>query len=137
MPPRRPPLRAERILAWCDDHHARTGTWPRHDSGPVAAAPGETWSKVCHALAKGRRGLPRGLTLARLLARRRGAPYRYQEPGPRLTQGQILAWARQHHRRTRAWPDRCSGPIPGAGECPAGTGAKTLPDFFVRSGRGS
>jgi hypothetical protein len=110
MPPRQP-LTVERILAWCDDHHERTGTWPGSDSGPVAAAPGETWSKVCHALAKGRRGLPRGLTLARLLARHRGVPH----PGerPPLTVELILAWADEHRARTGRWPAADSGPIRG------------------------
>jgi hypothetical protein len=137
MPPLRTPLTVELILAWCDDHHTRTGQWPRRNSGPVTAAPGEVWVNVDEALKVGCRGLLGGLSLARRQARRRGAPYRYQEPGPRLTVRRIVAWARQHRKRTGAWPDRRSRPIPGAGEGPAGPGANILPDFFVRSGRGS
>jgi hypothetical protein len=115
MPRNRTRLTVDLILAWCDDHRARTGQWPRRNSGPVAAAPGEVWVNVDEALKVGCRGLPGGLSLARLLARRRGVPYRYQEPGSRLTLGQILAWARQHRQRTGAWPDRHCGPIAGTG----------------------
>ena len=32
---------------------------------------------------------------------------------PRLTIGQILAWADGHARRTGKWPVQTSGPIPG------------------------
>jgi hypothetical protein len=111
MPPRRP-LTVAQILAWCDDHHARTGSWPRRDSGPVATAPGETWARVSQALEKGLRGLPRGLTVARLLAQHRAVPH----PGerPPLTVAQILAWADAHRARTGRWPRRDSGPVAGA-----------------------
>jgi hypothetical protein len=75
-----PPLTAEQILRWADLHHARTGRWPGEDSGPVLDAPGEGWSASNQALRAGRRGLPGGNTLVRLLRRsgrkapRRGGP---------------------------------------------------------------
>ncbi len=65
-----PPLTVENILAWAEDHFTRTGRWPRLRSGPVAAAPGETWKGVHQALCGGGRGLPCGSSLARLLAPR-------------------------------------------------------------------
>jgi hypothetical protein len=64
-----PPLTVEQILLWADAHHRRTGSWPEANSGPVAAAAGETWSAVASALYAGNRGLPGGETLARLLRR--------------------------------------------------------------------
>ena len=66
-----PRLRLNKILAWADAHHARTGQWPREKSGPVEAAPGETWAGVNAALREGLRGLPGGTTLHRLLVKHR------------------------------------------------------------------
>ena len=66
------PLTGERIAAWADSHHARTGQWPNSSSGPIAEAPGENWREVQNALYVGRRGLPGGSSLAHLLAQKRG-----------------------------------------------------------------
>jgi hypothetical protein len=68
----RPPLTVEQILAWADEHFARTGEWPDTVSGLVGATPGERWGNLNRALVLGLRGLPGGTTLARLLAARRG-----------------------------------------------------------------
>jgi hypothetical protein len=105
----RPPLTVEQILAWADEHHARTGQWPRQGSGTVAASPGETWSAIHAALCHGKRCLPGGETLTRLLARERGAADGRLRP--LLRPEQILAWADAHRRRTGAWPGVLSGPI--------------------------
>jgi hypothetical protein len=104
-----PRLTALQILAWADAHHRRTGEWPGSDPVPVREAPGETWAALDAALLRGRRGLPAGSSLARLLAERRGV----RHPGqlPHLTVRQILAWARAHRRRTGEWPTRRSGPV--------------------------
>ena len=69
-----PRLTAERILDWADAHFRRTGRWPGAHSGPVREAPGETWRSLNQALVVGRRGLPGGDSLARLLERCRGVP---------------------------------------------------------------
>jgi hypothetical protein len=66
------PLTVERILAWADAHHARTGRWPTDTSGPIPEAPGETWRAINAALTRGHRSLPGGDSLARLLERHRG-----------------------------------------------------------------
>jgi hypothetical protein len=67
-----PRLTIKQILAWADAHHATHGRWPTTDSGPIAAAPGETWSAIQGALYAGCRGLPRKkLTLYRLLSGRK------------------------------------------------------------------
>src|SRR5262249_26020006 len=69
-----PPLAAEQILAWADAFRATHGVWPTCRSEPQAipGTPGEQWFNVHQALLKGLRGLPRGSSLARLLAERRG-----------------------------------------------------------------
>jgi hypothetical protein len=68
---RLPRLTERQILGWANRHYRRTGTWPTAASGPVAAAPGETWAIINGALQQGHRGLPGGDTLARLLDRHR------------------------------------------------------------------
>jgi hypothetical protein len=67
-----PSLSIKAILSWIDAHHRRTGQWPTRDSGPVADAPGETWSGVDAALKAGSRGLPCVSSLARLVREHRG-----------------------------------------------------------------
>jgi hypothetical protein len=106
-----PPLRVDVILGWVDAHHARMGDWPGKESGPVADAPGESWSAVDHALRDGRRGLPGGSSLARLLDAERGV--RNTAAVPRLSAEQILAWADAHHVRTGRWPTAGSGRVAG------------------------
>jgi hypothetical protein len=104
-----PSLSVDQILAWADAHHAATGRWPTANSGPVAAAPGETWNAVHLALYHGTRGLPGGMTLPRVLADRK--PPRW--PRPPLTLATIQTWARQHWEATGSWPARASGPVAG------------------------
>jgi hypothetical protein len=107
-----PRLTIGRILTLADGHHRRTGSWPTSKSGTVREAPGENWGAVNIALQCGRRGLPAGSSLARLLAARRDV--RNPKDLPRLTCRQVLAWARAHRRRTGGWPTATSGPIPEA-----------------------
>jgi hypothetical protein len=104
-----PPLTIKKLLAWADAYFARTGRWPRCKSGSIAEAPGETWKAVDAALREGRRGLPGGSSLTRLLARKRGA--RNPARLPPLSQEQILAWADAHRRRTGAWPHAETGAV--------------------------
>jgi len=102
-------LGVPQILPWADPHHDWTGQWPIADSGSIPEAAGETWRAVSLALFKGGRGLPRGSSLARLLAAERDVPNRLDLP--RLTCQQILVWANDHRRHTGEWPTRHSGPI--------------------------
>jgi hypothetical protein len=108
----RPRMTIEQVLAWSDAYHARTGRWPRAQSGELEELPGETWSGIEAALFQGLRGLPGGVTLAQLLAEHRGAPA-VQTTRP-LTIDQILAWADAHHAATGRWPVEESGPVSGA-----------------------
>jgi hypothetical protein len=111
-----PRLNVDEILAWADDHHATTGSWPTARSGRVRANLNEKWFGVDQSLRRGMRGLPGGESLARLLIRTRGA--RYRNLPPPLTEEQIVAWAQAHRERTGGWPTAVSGLVEGApGEC--------------------
>jgi hypothetical protein len=103
------PLAVDQILAWADAHRRRTGRWPGADAGPVREVPGLTWRTVNLALYQGFRGLPGGDSLARLLARRRGRPSYVKKP--RLSIGQVLAWARAYRARWGRWPTAASGAV--------------------------
>jgi hypothetical protein len=107
-----PPLTIEQILRWADEYRDRMKKWPAINSGPVAGQGALTWGVINDALAHGSRGLPGGGSLARLLAEHRGA--RSRRTAPKLTEEQILAWARSHWERTGVWPGARSGPIPEA-----------------------
>jgi hypothetical protein len=107
-------LYVSQILAWADAFHKRTGQWPNLYSGRIWGKKDDTWRRVDSALRLGLRGLPGGLSLARLLAEQRGV--RNSTNLPRLTLKQILAWADEHFARTGAWPKETSGPTPGNSE---------------------
>jgi hypothetical protein len=107
----RPDLTVEQVLTWADAHFKRTGEWPRVDSGPVFEKPDETWLAINHALGRGRRGLPVGSSLAKLLDAGRGVPN--PRDLPPFRRQQILDWATAHHQRTGRWPTADSGRIPG------------------------
>ncbi len=66
-----PLLSVDQILGWADAHFRRAGRWPKARSGPIDDVPGESWAAVNNALALGRRGLPGGSSLHRLLVRHR------------------------------------------------------------------
>jgi hypothetical protein len=109
MSQRPPPLSIVRIVAWAEEHHRRTGSWPRTSSGAVRANLNESWRRIDRALRDGDRGLPGGDSLPRLLARERGA--RNHQALPPLTESQIIAWAVDHRDRRGGWPNLHSGPI--------------------------
>lgn len=66
-----PNLTTKQILQWADAHHRKTGEWPTRESGQVVGTSGEKWAIIQGSLSKGRRGLPGGSSLARLLAEKR------------------------------------------------------------------
>jgi hypothetical protein len=105
-----PPLTVKQILAWADEHHARTGRWPAVKTpGTIPGTLGETWRAVDTALERGIRGLPGGSLLAKLLLEHRGV--RNPHVMPPLTLEQIIAWADDHYRRRKTWPSRHAGLI--------------------------
>jgi len=105
-----PPLSPAKIVAWARAHQRRTGIWPIASSGRIVEAPADTWWIVDGALLSGYRSLPRGSSLARLLAERCGV--RNSRRPPRLAVTHILAWADSWKRRTGAWPTGKLGAIP-------------------------
>ncbi len=102
-------MTTKQILAWAGAHHRRSSQWPVAASGEVRGGRGETWRRIDNALGRGMRGLPGGLSLAKLLAKRCGKRHRLHQPT--LTLKQILAWADGHRRRTGNWPSRGSGSV--------------------------
>ncbi len=105
----RPPLTEGQILAWADAHYNRTGRWPKSLPIAILEAPDDTWCAVCNALRVGRRGLPGGSSLGRLLlARRQVRSPRNASP---LEIPQILEWADAFRARNKRWPTPLSGPI--------------------------
>jgi len=108
------PLTVEQILSWADAHHARMGAWPTKKSGFLPEAKGEKWYDLDSALQHGRRGLPGGSSLPRLLAEHRGVRNRKQLPP--YTEAEILRWADAHYARTGEWPTAKAGPITDAPE---------------------
>jgi hypothetical protein len=104
-----PDLTTADILAWADAFLESTGDWPRHDSGPIPEAPGETWLLVAAALALGLRGFPPGGSIPRFLDEHRG---RYNPKDQKFSLKQVLAWADAWYARTGDWPYALSGDIP-------------------------
>jgi hypothetical protein len=107
----RPKLTLAQILCWADSHFQRTGDWPMTSTRRVTDDLNEKWRTIDNALRHGLRGLPGGMSLARLLDEQRGV--RNVKNLPPLTEAQILGWADDHHRKTGDWPDIQSGPVPG------------------------
>lgn len=102
------PLTIPLILKWADEHKKRAGKWPIVMSGRVPGRPEtETWAAINEALKWGRRGLPGGSSVAKLLTEHRGASYK--PTVARLSEPQIVAWAKAHHRKTGSWPTAKSG----------------------------
>ena len=108
-----PQLTRPQILRWAEAHYAGTGKWPSSNSGTIAGAAGETWKGVDLALRHGYRGLPRGPSLAKLLAAERKVRNRTNLPP--LTPQRILDWADAYYRRVGDYPTSTSGPIAEAG----------------------
>lgn len=107
-----PDLTVTQIVRWARAYHRRTGKWPKERSGPIPSADGETWLAVDMSLRKGKRGLPGGSSLPRLLAMTCGV--RNLQQIPRLTPATILRWADAHYARHGKRPTKASGLIPEA-----------------------
>jgi hypothetical protein len=103
-------LQIGQILKWADSYHNRAGRWPNSRSDPVALPHGETWGAINAALVNGRRGLPPGSSLFKLLASNRASP-RTRSDVVSLSIAEVLRWCRSHKRRSGAWPTKRSGPI--------------------------
>jgi superfamily II DNA or RNA helicase len=107
-----PELTIEKVLEWADDHHDKTGKWPKAKSGSVLAFPGESWGSIDNILRTANRGIRKRSTLAKLLAEKRGV--RNPRSLPNLTIERILQWADEHYKKTGKWPNMKSGKVQGA-----------------------
>ncbi len=81
----------------------------------------ETWANIQFSLRAGRRSLPGGLTLAKLLAEQRGVR-NFMDLSPLIIK-QILAWADAHKEATGDWPNHQCGQVAGADETWSGINA--------------
>jgi len=108
---KRPDITFDDILTWADAFRAQFGRWPRRDDGPVAGVPDLTWCAIDQALKKGRRGLPPGSSLAKLLLECRSR--RHGLYPPTLAIDQILVWVDAHYAEFGEWPTHLSGLIAG------------------------
>jgi len=97
------------ILDWADNHYERHGSYPTCEAGVIDAAPTEQWFRIDRSLRDGRRGLPRGSSLANLLQEYRGR--RNHCDAPPLSEALILAWADEHYDQSGQWPTRYSGTV--------------------------
>ncbi len=104
-----PKLTVEKILAWADTFHQHTGSWPKCYSGHVADDQSESWAGIEAALSSGLRGLPGRSSLAKLFAERRAVWNRVSKP--RLTEQQVMDWAKAHFKRTGSWPKVGTGAV--------------------------
>jgi len=122
IPARAPQLSFPLVLRWIDEHKEATGQYPSSESGSIPQQPGETWSTVASAMARGSRGFTRAITLAAFLRennrsrerkRKKESANRPFTRRPPLTIKQVLAWADHHHQITGRWPGSTSGPVEG------------------------
>ena len=104
-----PRLTIKQILVWVDAYYKQTGRWPTAKSGVIEGSPNETWSRITSALLYGRRGLPAGSSVPKLLAKYRNVRNRMALAS--LSIEQILRWADAEYRRTGRWPTTRSGSV--------------------------
>jgi hypothetical protein len=109
---RRQVLTHSLILDWANRHFAACDCWPTVRSGAVCGQPGETWCGVDVALRHGRRGLPGGDSLCRLLSAHPAA--RHLNSLPPLRVEDVLNWADAFHARRGRWPTTACGSVCGS-----------------------
>lgn len=108
-----PPKLAEvTIRHWVTDWSEQKGKWPNQKSGPIPDSGGETWKAVDTALRDGRRGLPGGSSLPKLIAQQFGR--RNVSNLPKLTINIIKRWVEEWQKHKGCWPSKRSGEIPGS-----------------------
>lgn len=106
-------LTEEIILTDADAFHEIHGGWPTtKDTRAVPGKPHETWDGYNAALSSGSRGLSSGSSIARLLAKRRGA--KNIQAMPNLNLHVILSDAGAFYRIHGEWPKYTEKrPVPG------------------------
>ena len=104
-----PELSIEQILKWAKAHRQRTGNWPTSLSGSIPKRGGENWKGIDYALREGRRGLPGGSSVAKLLAEQGWKTNLHSQR--ELTLDRILKWVDIHREETGSWPHSHSGKV--------------------------
>jgi len=101
-------LSEAQILVWADQFFAEHGTWPDQNSGEMPDT-GEDWKSLDVALQKGYRNLDGGSSVSRLLEKYG----RKQNPmnRPRLSEAQIVSWAKEYVALHGVPPTKRSGPV--------------------------
>ena len=95
-------LTVDEILEWAKHHFEATGDWPTYKSGNVLADETENWGAIRSALVGGSRGLPRGLSIEKLLYDKLGVVG--VRSGKALTEDLIIKMAKAHHKKTGKYP---------------------------------
>jgi len=127
---RMPKIDRRTLLRWADAYHEATGKWPSGNTRRWKSIP-VSWAAVDEAVRSGRvKGVKAGMRLHGFLTTQRDVPRR-RVTAKKLTVGQVLAWARQHHDRTGRWPTTLDGQITGG---PKGLSWQKL-NFGLRAGR--
>lgn len=104
-------LTVEQIVGWMRAYRAEHGRMPSAHSGPVPGTE-ETFIGLDRVLREGRRGLPAGLSIARLASEYLG--HQSKRDLPPLSEELILRWADEHKRRRGRWPTESSGQVESA-----------------------
>lgn len=108
-----PNLSIDMIKRWISEWYSRNGEYPTCNSGEIPGSGGEKWKHVSVYLNSGRRGLPGGSSIGRLVAEHFGE--RNSTNTPPLSVEVIKKWVSEWHETKGKWPTAASGKIPGSG----------------------
>ena len=99
-------LTIHQIIEWAKDHFGKTKEWPTYKSGNVLAEPSENWSAIRSNLVAGGRGLPKGLSVEKVLFDELGVVG--VRAGKKLTEQRVLTFALMHYEETGSYPTESS-----------------------------
>jgi hypothetical protein len=112
---RQPSVTISQVVSWIADFFAKYHEYPtRLDTHGVPSHPDETWSALDDALRFGRRDLPKGMTLVKLLELHFDRPRLIANTD--LDLPTLKGWAKQFHKLHGEYPRRKgeTRPVPGA-----------------------
>lgn len=99
------------IFGWAQEHKARVGSYPLPSSGLIVSEQSPTaglkWSDINVGLQTGQYGLAPGLTLRVFIES-------HHRIHVRLTEKQIIQWAKLHRKNHKEYPDNQSGSVEAA-----------------------
>jgi hypothetical protein len=94
------------IIEWAKDHFEKTNEWPTYKSGKVLAEPSEKWSSIRSNLVHGGRGLPKGLSIEKVLFDELGVIG--VRSGKQLTEQRVHSLALMHYEKIGSYPTESS-----------------------------